>query len=114
MQDETSLGAEIWGFFTKLSSYIMPVVLGLFGTIGNILYSQRKLTRWQVVGIIFISLWYGWIASVACEAYQWTHVRHILPGAVTMFGEYINTWLLHNYKKYLNRIVDAIFKRNEK
>lgn len=114
MQEETNLATDIMAFFTKLSSYLMPLILGLFGKIGNILYSQRHLTCWQIVGVIFISLWYGWIASVACEVYKWEHVRHILPGAATMLGEYVNTWFIQNYKRLLNGLFRLFINKNEK
>lgn len=111
MQDKLDIGTEIGKFFVSIASYLSAVTIGLMGKIGleAILRKRYSLTQW--FGIVLISIFFGYIASVLCENYGWTDARHWLPSIATMFGQNIALYITANYQRILSQLLAIFVKK---
>lgn len=111
MMDEKNLVNDIFVFFTKASSYILSIIFGLFGKVGMEIMMKKKYTYLQWIGIVMISIFSGYIASVVCEVYKWDSASHWLPSVATIFGQNIAFYCVYNYKRIGDNIMDVITRK---
>ena len=113
MNDKLDVGSEILRFFVSIGSYISAITIGLFGKIGLEAMLKKRYTLTQWAGIVLISIFFGYLASILCENYGWEHAQHWLPSIATMFGQNIALYVSANYSRIFSALIDT-FVRNRK
>lgn len=111
MQDKVDIASEIGKFFLHMASYLSAVTIGLMGKIGLEAILKKRYTLAQWFGIVLISIFFGYLASVLCENYGWTDARHWLPSISTMFGQNIALYITANYQRILEQLVAVFIKK---
>jgi len=113
MNDKLDVGTEIIKFFLTIYHYVLAISIGIFGKIGleAMLKKRYSLTQWA--GIVLISIFFGYLASILCENYDWQRAQHWLPSIATMFGQNIALYVTANYTRIFSALVD-VFVRGRK
>ncbi len=106
--EEKGFWYEVGAFFTRWSAFIFPVVFGLMGRYGLELAMKRQYTLLQWIGISFVSIFSGYITSIACIAYDWKIALSIFPSLSTLFGYNAAMYVVYNYKKIGDRALDIL------
>lgn len=113
MNDKLDVGHEILKFFVSVGNYILAITIGIFGKVGleAMLKKRYSLTQWT--GIVLISIFFGYLASILCENYGWQRAQHWLPSIATMFGQNIALYITANYTRIFTTLVD-VFARGKR
>lgn len=115
MQEETKLGSEIAAFFSKIWTYIFPVIAGLFGKVGFELTMKKKYSWYEWAGIGLISTFFGFIGTMISLQYKLNpYGTSLIVSMMTLFGQNIALYVIYNYKRIGNGIVDTILRNNTK
>ena len=113
MQDKIDIWHDILKFFISVGSYFSAILVGLFGKIGLEAILKKQYTVMQWFGIVLISVFFGYLASILCENYNWENSKHWLPSVATMFGQNIALYVSANYVRIGNALVE-VFVRGRK
>jgi hypothetical protein len=105
---------EITESIVKASAWIASVVVGLLAKISTEVLMKRKLSFLQWMAIVGISVSFGYVTSIFCHSKGLEREGMYIVPMMTLMGEKVVIYLAANYKRILNRIIDAIFKGNEK
>jgi hypothetical protein len=111
MIEEKSFWQEAGMFFTRASTYVFPILFGLMGRYGLELAMRKKYTLAQWIGISFVSLFAGYITSRACTVYNWEVAQDILPSLATMFGYNGAMYIVYNYRRLGDIVVEVISRK---
>lgn len=105
---------EITESIVKASAWIAGIVVGLLAKISTEVLMKRKLSFLQWIAIVGISVSFGYVTSIFCHNNDLEKQGMYIVPMMTLMGEKVVIFLAANYKRILNRIVDAIFRSNEK
>ena len=111
MIEEKKLIIEMIIFLAKILHYASAILFGLIGKVGMEMMMKRRYSVWQWIGMVLISVYFGYIAATLCEIKGWDEMAKWLPSFATLFGQQIALYLVYNGKRILDKIVDAIFRK---
>jgi hypothetical protein len=95
---------ELAEFISRCWVWGAGIVAGVVAKISTELMMKRKLSLLQWLGIVGVSMFFGYLTAVWCDSNGWvSQGRYIVPLA-TLMGEKITIYLTANYRK----IGDAI------
>ncbi len=97
----------------KGGAYIVGILVGLIGLMGRILTEKKKIGKWQIAGIVLISIFIGYQTGNLCDYLGWTELRKILVPVTTMYGQYISYYISQNYQRILSGILDILTNRKK-
>lgn len=96
---------EVVAFFSKFYVWGLYVFIGLIAHISHILAAKEKPSRLQFFGSMGTALFVGYLASAWCIANAPEKGKYLVPVA-TLLSEKILSWILTNWKKLLNLVLN--------
>ncbi len=113
--------SEIAAFILKHGAIIGMIILGTMSNLAAKILLKKRITLLQSVAVLILSIFAGVIVSMWCYYQGWLDVKEdklpigfVIVPAASIFGEYIITYLIANYKTIMDRIVNVFFSRVEK
>lgn len=77
--------------FTKILgaawTWACLILVGLVGMLGHNLYLGRKLSFWQSVGSVLVSVFVGIITSIICHMNDWISVGAVAVPVMTLVAD---------------------------
>ena len=97
---------ELSAFITKSSAFIAAIAVGVVAKISTEILMKRKLNMFQWLGIVGISVFFGYLTAVYCSNNQMDNQGKWLVPLATLFGEKIMIYLTTHYKAILHKIIN--------
>jgi hypothetical protein len=102
--------SEIGQYFTKESTYIIGMSIGLLGKLSYEIYKKRALTVIQWLAVVGMSVFSGYMVSLYCKSNNLGDSSQYLVPIGTLLGEKIFIYIFTNYKSILTGIFNLIIK----
>lgn len=104
MQDKQDFINQVFEFFTRSGMWIVSVLVGVMAKISNEILNGRKLNVWQWLGIVGVSVFFGYMAHQYCENSNMQNSEGYVVPLATLFGERIMVYCTRNFKSIVARI----------
>ena len=105
MQEKTDALTDLIVFFSRTGTWIISLFVGVMAKISSEILNSRKLSMWQWIAVVGVSIFFGYMAHQYCEAKTMgTSEGYIVP-IVTLFGERIMVYLTRNFKAIAAKIL---------
>jgi hypothetical protein len=103
---------EIMEFITRAWAWIGSVMVGVIAKISTEVLMKRKLSFVQWLGIIGVSVFFGYLSAVWCDNKGWEEQgRYIVP-LCTLMGEKITIYISANYRRIGDAILSIFTKKS--
>ena len=114
LQDNQSIIDSVMKFFTEFWGLIASGLLGVLAKVSKELLSNRKLSFIQWLGVVGVSVFFGYISGVICHLNGWVNQALWVVPTTTLFGEYIVLYVSHNRKEIGDRLLGLFISRAER
>jgi intracellular septation protein A len=101
---------ELSAFISKSSALIAAIAVGVVAKISTEILMKRKLNMLQWMGIVGISVFFGYLTAVYCSNNDMENQGKWLVPLSTLFGEKIMIYLTTHYKSILHKIINPTQK----
>jgi hypothetical protein len=101
---------DLLDFFAKSYAFIAAIAVGVIAKISTELLMKRRLNIFQWVGIVGISVFFGYLTAVYCSNNDMENQGKWLVPLATLFGEKIMIYLTTHYKSILQKIINPTQK----
>ena len=95
---------ELQEFLARSWVWIVGIGAGVLAKISSEVLMKRKISLVQWLGIVGVSVFFGYIAAIWCDSNGWVEEGRFIVPIFTLMGEKITIYLSTNYM----RIGDAI------
>ena len=104
MQERQDTITQIFEFFARSGMWIVSVLIGIMAKISNEILNGRKLSIWQWLGIVGVSIFFGYMAHQYCESNAMNSSEGYVVPIATLFGGRIMVYITRNFKSIAARI----------
>ena len=100
---------EFIAFFSKLWITIFYIFIGIIAKFSFDLITGKRITFWQAIGSVGISLFIGFLSSVYCANYHPNLTPYVVPIATLSSEKIFLAIMAIDWSK----MIDVILKRNK-
>jgi hypothetical protein len=104
MQEKADITSQVIEFLSRSGTWIISTFIGVVAKISNEILNGRKLSIWQWVSIVGVSVFFGYMAHQYCEVNELNRSEGYIVPLVTLFGERIMVYITRNFKSIVARI----------
>ena len=97
---------DFYAFIYKFSGFIMSIMAGVLTKISYEMLMKRKLSLMQWIGIIGVSIFFGYLCSVYCLNNGLEKQSSWFVPICTLFGEKIMIYFTTHYKTIIDKIIN--------
>jgi hypothetical protein len=96
---------DFYTFIYKFSGFICAIAAGVITKISYEMLMKRKLSIFQWIGIVGISIFFGYLSSVYCMNNALEKQSGWIVPICTLFGEKIMIYLTTHYRGIIDKIM---------
>lgn len=83
---------------------LMGVFTGLIAKLSFELGQKRKFAKLEFVGVVGISVFFGYMMSNVCDWMEWERQSKFMVPMATLFGEKLSTYITKNFNSIMSSI----------
>lgn len=103
--------AEAHALFSKLSTLIVGLIVGIIGKVSYDIAMRRKLTFLQWMGIVGMSIFVGYVTWLWCENAGFKEQMGYIIPVSTLLGEKILVYVTVNANIIFQKILSIFTKK---
>ena len=101
---------ELQEFLARSWVWIVGIGAGVLAKISSEVLMKRKISLVQWLGIVGVSVFFGYMAAVYCDSNGYVSQGRFIVPLITLMGEKITIYISTNYMRIGDAIL-SIFKK---